>query len=414
MTDKDEHKFDLQIRAILENAREDVPDGVWSGIEERLSEKAAHDEAATGKRKIHTVPVWFRISSGAAAAAAVAAGLFISGIFDDSIAERQYDSMADASGSRILSIREEPWARVAESLPDMTVRAIGETRTALPADTQDTDAPEVAQDNAPVPAPESAGNTGTPENTGNKESGDVTFSEDDTARWEALLMAEEPARNRIRTSITLSGNAISNTNASVSRNAGAPVSFSPGKNTLTKDMISESSESSFSVPVSFGVGVKIDFTERWALGAGVNYTHLRRNFAGWFYDVEGDSFTENYYSNILNSQDYIGIPVNVYFSILKSDFIDFYAYAGGTAEKCLSDKYLMTADGYDIHHRESVRGMQFSANAGLGMEFIIADTFGIYIDPSLRYYFPDADQPRSIRTVQPLMFGLELGFRIRL
>ena len=74
----------------------------------------------------------------------------------------------------------------------------------------------------------------------------------------------------------------------------------------------------------------------------------------------------------------------------------------------------MTADGYDIHHRESVRGMQFSANAGLGMEFIIADTFGIYIDPSLRYYFPDSRQPRSIRTDQPLMLGLELGFRIRL
>ena len=123
MTDKDEHKFDLQIRAILENAREDVPDGVWAGIEGRLSEKAAHDEAASGKRKVHTVPVWFRISSGAAAAAAVAAGLFISGIFDDSIAERQYDSLTDASGSRILSIREEPWARVAENLPDMNAQA---------------------------------------------------------------------------------------------------------------------------------------------------------------------------------------------------------------------------------------------------------------------------------------------------
>ena len=48
------------------------------------------------------------------------------------------------------------------------------------------------------------------------------------------------------------------------------------------------------------------------------------------------------------------------------------------------------------------------------MEFIIARTFGIYVDPSLRYYFPDARQPRSIRTAQPLMFGLELGVRIHL
>ena len=48
------------------------------------------------------------------------------------------------------------------------------------------------------------------------------------------------------------------------------------------------------------------------------------------------------------------------------------------------------------------------------MEFIIADTFGIFIDPSLRYYFPNESQPQSIRTAQPLMFGLEMGLRIHL
>ena len=147
----------------------------------------------------------------------------------------------------------------------------------------------------------------------------------------------------------------------------------------------------------------------------MNYSHLSRTFTGTFFDYEdGVLVSDNTYSNILNRQDYIGIPLNVYFSILSNSFIDFYAYAGGTAEKCVSNRFQMSAEGTDIHHREAVEGFQFSVNAGLGMEFIIADLFGIYIDPSLRYYFPDARQPHSIRTAQPLMFGLELGFRIRL
>jgi hypothetical protein len=38
---------------------------------------------------------------------------------------------------------------------------------------------------------------------------------------------------------------------------------------------------------------------------------------------------------------------------------------------------------------------------------------GLYADPSLRYYF-DNGQPKSIRTSQPLMLGLDLGLRIKL
>ena len=57
--------------------------------------------------------------------------------------------------------------------------------------------------------------------------------------------------------------------------------------------------------------------------------------------------------------------------------------------------------------------MQLSANVGVGVEFMLGRHLGLYIDPSLRYYF-NCDQPKSIRTVQPLMLGFELGLRARL
>ena len=91
--------------------------------------------------------------------------------------------------------------------------------------------------------------------------------------------------------------------------------------------------------------------------------------------------------------------------------INLYAYAGGTAEKCISDKYSVL--GTDIVHKEKIDGLQLSANAGIGVEFLLGKHVGVYIDPSLRYYF-DNGQPKSIRTVQPLMLGFEMGIRARL
>ena len=67
----------------------------------------------------------------------------------------------------------------------------------------------------------------------------------------------------------------------------------------------------------------------------------------------------------------------------------------------------------DITHTEKVKGMQLSSNLGMGVEFFVGKHLGIYLDPSLRYYF-DNNQPKSIRTAQPLMFGFEMGFRARL
>jgi hypothetical protein len=66
-----------------------------------------------------------------------------------------------------------------------------------------------------------------------------------------------------------------------------------------------------------------------------------------------------------------------------------------------------------INHHEAVKGVQLSANVGIGVEFILGKHVGIYLDPSLRYYFTGS-QPKSIRTVQPLMLGFEAGVRFNL
>lgn len=431
MAESKDKRFDLQIRSVLGNAREEVPEGLWAGIEQRLDGKgtsrgrtASVPAANDGKTRV--VPLWFRIASGTAVAAALAAGIFLSGIFDDTVSDFRYDRLADSGDRQDIMIKDAGASVIVADIPaagdlyemtgparpsvmDPGQQAGTETREETPmSGTEDT---AVISGQEPAGKESAAEDDGTsaeqPQNT-------AEYDADEAAQWEKFMNEESSSRRRPKAALTLSGNAISNTNASASSRTNMDMAFLPGKNELTEDIISESSESSYSVPVSVGVGVKIDFTERWALSAGVNYSHLRRTFAGNYFDVHDDgTFTETGYSNILNRQDYIGIPVNVYFSIMRNSFLDFYAYAGGTAEKCVSNRFT-APDDRSMYLKEPVKGFQFSANVGLGMEFIIARTFGIFVDPSLRYYFPDARQPRSIRTAQPLMFGLELGVRIHL
>ena len=181
----------------------------------------------------------------------------------------------------------------------------------------------------------------------------------------------------------------------------------------TKTGITENnSRNTYGLPVSVGAGVKMDLTDRWSLSAGFNYTLLTRRFYGRYTHINEAGVEDNTISSdIRNSQHYVGIPVNAYYDIVEQKHLNFYAYAGGTVEKCVSDRYQVLNT--SITHKEKVQGVQLSANAGIGVEFLLGQHLGLYIDPSLRYYFK-GNQPKSIRTAQPLMLGFEMGLRIRL
>ena len=83
---------------------------------------------------------------------------------------------------------------------------------------------------------------------------------------------------------------------------------------------------------------------------------------------------------------------------------------GGTVEKGLSNRYTIHDKSSDIHFKGEFDGLQFSAGLGMGVELKLVGGLGIYVDPSLRYYF-DCSQPTSIRTEEPLMMTMDIGFR---
>jgi hypothetical protein len=182
--------------------------------------------------------------------------------------------------------------------------------------------------------------------------------------------------------------------------------YGPAKTGITET----STNTTYGLPVSAGVGVKYDFNDRWSLGAGINYSYLSRTFYGTYTKADENGMEiSSTSSDIKNSQHFIGIPVNAYCKILDNKYVNLYAYAGATVEKCISDKYNVLST--SIIHTERPQGVQLSANAGIGVEVMLGQHLGLYVDPSVRYYF-DCDQPKSIRTAQPLMLGVEMGLRV--
>lgn len=170
----------------------------------------------------------------------------------------------------------------------------------------------------------------------------------------------------------------------------------------------ETPETSFRLPFSIGVGVRYSFDSRWALGTGIRYTNLGRTFVGDFVSKEGIAIS---LTDIDNQQHWLGIPLNVYYDIVNHGRWRVHSFLGGAVEYLVVNDFLIHHSPKDLHYTQRGTAPQWSAAAGLGVEFRLTPRMGIYMDPNVRYYFESERQPRSLRTIQPLRFDIEAGIR---
>lgn len=394
MFDGQQHNdWDLQMKSILESGQEEVPAHIWDGVSAGL-------DAIARRRK--AVVFWRRTAIGLSAAAVLAVGFFLGHQSED----KAIDTIAE-----VTEIVEPVYGDAVSVIEKADAENL---LTAMAPETGNRKQAVLKKQNTvltcAVEAMENVYSEETAENDVEKvstESKLASVTTEDSQNW----VEEEIEIKERSTDISLVLSGIAGTNSAQS-NAKTGVirrptlSAAPVKTSVTQTEPGDA----YGIPLSFGVGTKIGFNSRWSLGVGINYTMLNRKFYGDYTKVE-DSRIESIKSDIRNTQHYVGIPVNAYYNIVENKFVNFYAYAGGVVEKCVSDEYrVMTKD---ILHKERVAGVQASANIGIGAEFMLGNHLGIYIDPSARYYF-NCNQPKSIRTVQPLMLGFEMGLRVRL
>lgn len=221
----------------------------------------------------------------------------------------------------------------------------------------------------------------------------------------------EPGRRPARRNmVTVSGLIGSNDNTSssiVSRK------MSASGNGHSAKTISQSGESSYSIPVSLAIGLRRYVSKRWSFGTGVQYSMLRRTFDGTYIRRDDNgAVVEQINAKISNTQQYIGIPVTAYYDIISNDDMSVYAFGAGVFERAVGNRYRVSG-APDVLVKGEKRGLQTSAALGFGVSFNVSSHLGIYLDPSFNYYF-DCNQPVSIRTQQPFQFTFTAGLRFML
>lgn len=394
MNDQD---FDLKIRSIMENAEEEVPSRVWASVSSELAKK--------GSAKVVTL-AWRRFAYVAAAAAVIAAVVFTGTSITKSntISTDQDSFMLSENGVAAETPASEADTEAEVSLAEKPFSVIPAQsgRQAMTAFTE----PESGDEALSEIIEESAYISEVPEASDVEKMEIIDEVEETPSRVIDPFTQMEEERSARRISYKIGGIMSTNGNASSlgASHFARPDAGSP------RSITQISKESTYSVPVSFGLGVKIPIAGKWSLETGANYSLLERTFAGTYKEIEGGMVVKTISGDIRHSIHYIGVPVNFSYDILTGKKTQFYTFFGGEVAKAVVNKYNIPADAAPVIYKEAVGGVQVSAALGIGVNFLITDHLGFYIDPSLRYYF-DCNQPVSIRTQQQLMMSMELGFR---
>ena len=401
--------FDLELKQMLGGAQEEVPSRLWDAVCSELDRR--------DRRKVVALR-WRRAAACVAAAAAVVAGLFIftgRESAPEPVRTAEVIEDTDVVVEDIPSIEEQISASAGAALASVPEQAVRRpaASASVPSAVQpaDTFVPEEIPEAEPVPeqvteVPADPVETpAKPAEVRNEPS--ITFDPDDPFAWD---LEDEPESASIlkRISFSASGNAMTNdfTGTSVLQMR------APTSGVKARTGVEEKGTSTYSIPLTFGAGVRFNFSDRWSVGTGVNWSMLSSTFNGTYTEVNSD-IIRSINSEIVHDIHYIGIPLNAYYNILNNRNLRFYAWGGGTAERAVSNRFRIKSDAGDIFYKESVDGLQFSVASGLGLEFLIGRHFGLYLDPSARYYF-DCGQPSSIRTKHPFMLNFEVGARFNL
>lgn len=411
------NEFDNAFRSMLENAEESVPSHIMDDVFARLD---AAESAASSEKKRKVLPFWVRYAMTGIAAAAVVSLCVILWPTEET-PEPMTTAEVVVSGQNKETLKQDMLAENVAEKPDVPTKKVAEcpvrkaeptvthvvtTEASEPETVQIAPGDEELQTNISEDRNEEIVNV-TPDSPKESEPSDDEYVGDPFSNID-----EETGRQAARVSFLMGGDVASNGDAKgINRFGGHKAPVLPVGS--TKYIEQTSKNSSYAIPVTFGATVKISFGNNWAIGTGLNYTMLQRTFAGKYTEYLDGVLKHDIESDIRHTTHYIGIPVNAYYTFLSGSRIKLYAYAGGTAEKAVSNKFKVLDGPERITYSEKAKGMQFSAGAGLGVEFNVIDRLGIYVNPGVRYFF-DCDQPVSIRTQQPFMMDFEIGLRVNI
>lgn len=141
-------------------------------------------------------------------------------------------------------------------------------------------------------------------------------------------------------------------------------------------------ESYHHIPIILSLSFSKKFDERWGLETGFQYTHLHSDFT---------TITDSYLKEV-QKINYIGIPLKGTFNVHSKQRLSIYLSTGVTLDipvKATSESIASNESGQITFCGKSdiYPSLQWSTNLGIGIQYQITPSVGIYAEPNLHYYF---------------------------
>ena len=160
-------------------------------------------------------------------------------------------------------------------------------------------------------------------------------------------------------------------------------------------------------PITLGLSASIGLNDRWSVLTGLEYTRLRST-----HSIGRDTL----YIKNQQTIHYLGVPLGLSYTVWSKGNLNLNASAFGKMEIPVAG--ILNSEhhnGVAYTYQNTLRlkaPVQWSAGAGIGVQYNLTPWMGLYAEPQVRYYFDTGGGVQTIRQVQPVEFAVPFGVRL--
>jgi RNA polymerase sigma-70 factor (ECF subfamily) len=166
-------------------------------------------------------------------------------------------------------------------------------------------------------------------------------------------------------------------------------------------------KSDYEKPFTLGLSASIGLNDRWSVLTGLEYTRLRST-----HSIGRDTL----YIKNQQTIHYLGVPLGLSYTVWSKGNLNLNASAFGKMEIPVAG--ILNSEhhngvAYTYQNTLQLKApVQWSAGAGIGVQYNLTPWMGLYAEPQVRYYFDAGGRVQTIRQVEPVEFAVPFGVRL--
>lgn len=161
------------------------------------------------------------------------------------------------------------------------------------------------------------------------------------------------------------------------------------------------------MPVIISLSLNKTLTPRWSIETGLRYSFMESDFR----------YESKVYEQLVNQQiHYIGVPLKFNYRIYSAGGFSLYGHGGGALDIPVSGQQSVRKSSIEMSTPQTDKfnihvPLQWSVEAGMGIQYHFTPLFSIFAEPSIHYYFNPGGEIKTIRQEKPFEFTLPIGLR---